>query len=68
MREPADPGESDDVRNEATTEEAMRLRRRPDNELPGTVAVDAVLASSEDLVVFKQRAERLPQSDQSGGR
>lgn len=52
MREPADPEESDDVQDEATSEEAMRLRRRPDNELPGSVAVDAVLASNEDLVIF----------------
>lgn len=52
MREPADPEESDDVQDGATTDEAMRLRRRPDNELPGSVAVDAVLASNEDLVIF----------------
>lgn len=52
MREPADPEESDDMQDEATTEEAMRPRRRPDNELPGSVAVDAVLATSEDLVIF----------------
>lgn len=52
MREPDDRGESDDVQGEATSEEGMLLRRRPDNELPGSVAVDAVLASSEELVVF----------------
>jgi hypothetical protein len=52
MREPGDPGVSDDVQDKASSEEAMRPRRRPDNELPGSVAVDAVLATSEDLVIF----------------
>jgi hypothetical protein len=33
--------------------DAIRVHlRRPDNEIPGSVAVDALLASSEDLVVF----------------
>jgi hypothetical protein len=31
---------------------SRRHLRRPDNEIPGAVAVDALLASSEDLVIF----------------
>ena len=52
MQDSSDTGKQHESQDQAAIEPAWRVRQKPDNEIPGAAAVEAVLAASEDLVVF----------------